>query len=113
LAKKKKQLFDGITDADYGALTRDLRRRWSWSAPRRIAKERSVAIDGFHRCEQCRRKTPKIFIDHIVPIGSLKHDGAGWIERLYCPSIGLQALCKICHDQKTKAENRKRLESKK
>ena len=63
--------------------------------------------DGFPRCEskQCANRgkpVPKVFVDHIEPVG--KVGGPRYIQRMFIPSVGLQCLCKKCHDAKTKEE---------
>lgn len=48
-------------------------------------------------------------VDHIVPIVA---PDVGWVnldsfaERLFCPTEGLQILCKPCHKLKTDSEKK-------
>jgi hypothetical protein len=72
--------------------------------------DRCTGDDGFFYCEQCKEKCPQIKIDHIVACGDL--DG-GFLARLFCPSSGLQGLCKSCHDAKTRDERKVAQEKKK
>ena len=65
--------------------------------------------DGFPRCENLAcpsagAAVPKVFVDHIDPVGEV--GGPSYIQRMFIPSVRLQALCKKCHDAKTKAERR-------
>lgn len=106
---KKTEKIDGLSADDIKKIRSAVRRVWAWSNPRRLAMARVIQQDGFSKCENCKKVAPKIFIDHIVAVGDL--DG-GFIERLFCPSSGLQALCKKCHNEKTK-EERRQLKSKK
>lgn len=61
-----------------------------------------------HRCSGCRQTFPKgqIQADHIEPV--IGPEGfQGWdtyIERMFCPAEGFQALCKACHGDKTLME---------
>lgn len=61
-----------------------------------------------YQCNQCKNWFPekKINVDHIVQAGSLNSaaDLPGFVERLFCEQEGLQVLCEVCHDKKTKAE---------
>lgn len=75
------------------------------SSARKLVVKRCDIGGGYSRCEGCRKKVPKIYVDHIIPCGTL--DG-GYIARLSVPSNRLQGLCKQCHDIKTK-EDRARI----
>lgn len=97
----------GLTAADRKKLHRAVRLVWSWSSPPRLVRKRCMGKDGFPRCESptCSargRKVPKVFVDHIEPVGEV--GGPDYISRMWCPSSRLQGLCKKCHDAKTKAE---------
>lgn len=105
VGKKVKEKIDGLSAQDVAKIRSAIRKVWSWSWPKKLCTNRAVGKDGFSRCELCKKKTPKVFIDHITPVGEV--DG-GFISRLFCPSSGLQALCKKCHQTKTNAENRER-----
>jgi hypothetical protein len=54
-------------------------------------------------------------VDHIEPIVPV----TGWeswdsyIERMFCEKEGLQILCEECHDVKTRAEKKKRVDNRK
>lgn len=63
-----------------------------WAAARRAVFER----DG-HRCRKCGR-VGRLEVDHIVP---LKQGGGPWVLD------NLQSLCRRCHIEKTRAENRR------
>jgi hypothetical protein len=101
--KKVKIKVDGLGPTEIKKLRNACRLVWHRSHVRKICVQRSIGKDGFHRCELCKKKTPQIKIDHKIKVGDL--DG-GFIKRLFCPSSGLQALCKHCHDAKTKEERR-------
>lgn len=100
---KKAEKVDGLSAKDVENIRKAIRKVWMWSTPWRLCKARAVGKDGFSRCEQCKKKVPKVFVDHINAVGDV--DG-GFIERLFCPSSGLQALCKKCHDAKTRLERK-------
>ena len=59
-----------------------------------------------YQCSECKQWYPEknINVDHITPAGSLNcaNDLPGFVERLFCEIDGLQILCKICHNKKTK-----------
>lgn len=105
--RKKPEKIDGLSPKDVEKIRSAIRKVWMWSYPRRLAKERCKDENGFFVCELCSMVTPTIHIDHIVPVGNVD---AGFIERLYCPSSGLQSLCARCHNDKTK-EERKRIKN--
>lgn len=61
-----------------------------------------------YQCSECRHwfKQKDVSVDHIVPAGALNSfdDIAGFVERLFVGTPGLQVLCRTCHDLKTKEE---------
>ena len=65
-----------------------------WAAVRRAVLER----DGW-RCRQCGR-AGRLEVDHLV---ALKRGGDPWVPN------NLQALCRACHIEKTRWENRRPL----
>lgn len=101
--KNKLPLVDGLGARDVEKIRRAIRQVWSWSYPRRLCVQRATTEDGFPKCEKCKKKVPKIYPDHIRPVGDVD---SGFIERLFCSSKKLQALCKKCHDQKTREERK-------
>jgi hypothetical protein len=110
--KEKPKPVDGLSPKDLQRVRTAMRQVWSWSTPCRVVRARSMHGDGFPRCEGkgCQHKgkaVPKIFVDHIKPVGSLDTPDNP-IFRMFIPSSKLQALCKQCHDKKTKEENKKR-----
>ena len=99
--KPKTPKIDGISADDIKRIRQAIRQVWCWSHPWRLTKARAIGKDGFPRCEKCKKKVPKVFIDHIQNVGDVDE---GFIKRLFVPSSHLQALCKKCHDAKTKLE---------
>ena len=73
-------------------------RRKSWAAVRRAV----FARDSF-RCVECGR-AGKLECDHIAPLQ--REPG----QDPFDPN-GLQTLCKACHIEKTRSENRRELTS--
>jgi hypothetical protein len=67
---------------------------------------------GEYKCEACGIVLPQkqLQIDHIEPVIDITgfHDWNTYIERLFCDSSKLQALCKPCHMNKSRIENEKR-----
>jgi hypothetical protein len=101
--KKKTKIakFDGLGPYEVRKIRSALRLVWHRSHSRRLVVLRCTGKDGFARCEKCRARTPALKIDHTVNVGEVDE---GFIKRLFCPSVQLQGLCKICHDAKTKWE---------
>jgi 5-methylcytosine-specific restriction endonuclease McrA len=59
-----------------------------------------------YQCNECKNwyAEKNINVDHIIPAGTLKcaNDLPGFVERLFVEIEGLQCLCTICHNKKTK-----------
>lgn len=102
--KEKPPKIDGLSPKDKQKIRNAIRQIWHRSHPRKVAVARAIGPDGFPVCEQCRLKSPKLFVDHIKAVGLL--DG-GFIERMFCPSARLKNLCKECHSEKTKSDNKR------
>jgi 5-methylcytosine-specific restriction endonuclease McrA len=102
MAKEKIKPTDGYGPHEMKKISSAVRLVWQRCKARQIAVKRCTNEDGYFVCEQCKNKTPKIKIDHIIPVGTLRD---GFIERLFCSSTGLQGLCQECHKEKTKTEN--------
>lgn len=102
--KKKPEKFDGLGPDDKKKLRTAIRQVWSWSHARRLCVARATdKVTGFATCEGCLATVAKIYPDHIKPVGELTE---GFIERMFCPSSGLQALCIRCHRKKTNVERK-------
>lgn len=102
-AKKDAENIDGLGPKDLRRIRAALRDAWRWSVPRKLCLARAIGPDGFPRCEACKRKVPQVTADHVTPVGEID---SGVIERMWCPSAKLRALCKKCHRVKTNADNR-------
>ncbi len=99
--KKKIIKTDGLGPYEIKKIRNAVRQVWHRSYARKLCVDRCTGAGGFSYCEQCKKRTPKIKIDHILNVGDV--DG-GFIERMFTPSKNLQGLCKKCHDAKTKKE---------
>lgn len=97
----KTEKVDGLGKKDILKIRSAIRQVWHRSHPRKLCVQRAVGKNGFLFCEKCTKRVPKIYVDHKQKVGDI--DG-GFIHRLFCPSTELQALCKKCHDAKTKQE---------
>jgi len=95
--------FDGLGPYEVAKIRSALRQVWHRSKARKIVVTRCTDIEGYVFCECCYQRTPKILIDHITKCGNVD---AGYISRLFIPSMGLQGMCKKCHDEKTKKEKK-------
>lgn len=94
---------DGLSSKDISKIRSAIRQVWHRSHVRKLCVKRATGKGGFFYCEKCRKRVPKICIDHVVAVGEV--DG-GFIKRLFCSSKGLMALCKSCHDAKTREERK-------
>lgn len=106
MSKKKKEKpkpVDGLGLKDIQKIRNAIRQVWHWSYAKKLCMKRCTGKDGFSRCEKCKKKAPKVYVDHIQNVGDVDE---GFISRLFCPSSGLQGLCKVCHDAKTRLERK-------
>ncbi len=106
--KKSKKLVvekvDGLGPRDVKRLVTAIRRVWGWNEARKICLARATGKDGFARCELCKKKVPKVYPDHIEPVGTFHAET--YIKRMFIASSRLQAICKNCHRLKTNRERR-------
>lgn len=100
---RKLKKTDGLGPLEIKKIRTALRLVWQRSHARKLVVERCTKADGFTYCEKCDEATPALKVDHIERVGDLD---AGFIDRLFIPSSGLQGLCRLCHNEKTKAERR-------
>lgn len=100
--REKLKPTDGLGPYEIKRIRSALRQVWHRSKARKLVVDRCTKR-GWTYCEQCKRKTPKLKVDHITACGDV--DG-GYIERLFKPSAFLQGLCPPCHNEKTKREKR-------
>jgi hypothetical protein len=94
-------LTEGLNKRDIKHLIRVMRQVWSWSYSRRLVVKRTDIGGGYARCEKCKKKVPKVHVDHIQPVGTFNRS---YISRLFVHSKKLQGLCQNCHKVKTKAD---------
>jgi hypothetical protein len=100
--KSKLPVVDGLGPRDVKRLRTAIRQVWSWNHARKLCIARATDKDGFGHCEKCKTKVPKLYADHIKPVGAF--DARTFILRMFRPSLDLQALCKRCHDKKTRED---------
>lgn len=112
MTKKKvvEKVDGGLNSKQLTRLRAAIRDVWRYSYARKLCEQRAMTLDGFSFCEECKKIVPKTQIDHIVPCGDVL--SPGYIDRMFCPSTGLQALCPTCHKAKTKIDNAKTKEKK-
>lgn len=101
--RQKLKPTDGLGALEIKKIRQAVRLVWHRSYARRLVVNRCTGKDGFSKCEQCGKKTPKLKIDHITAVGDVDD---GFLARLFCPSSFLQGLCHICHNAKTKLERK-------
>lgn len=100
--RELKKQDGGLDPKTVARLRAAIRQVWIWTShARRLCLRRALIKDGFSRCEECNKKVPKVYADHLEPCGELD---AGFFERLFCSSAELQAICKKCHSKKTALE---------
>lgn len=105
MAKRKKvEKVDGLGPDDIRKIRTAIRQVWHWSYSKKLVVKRCTDKKGYPHCELCKKRCPKIFVDHIKKVGDVDE---GFIYRLFVPSVMMQGLCKKCHDAKTKEERAK------
>ena len=86
---------------------------YKWPSRNLALKEARISR-GVYECAGCKSHfgRKEIQVDHIIPVMPLNgsDDFNVILERLFCPSEGLQILCKPCHKDKTDLENKARKE---
>lgn len=98
---KKNKPTDGLGPYEIAKIRSAVRMVWHRSMARRLVVRRCTDEDKYLFCETCLKKTPILKIDHIVPAGKVD---AGYIDRMFCSSVGLQGMCVKCHTAKTRLE---------
>lgn len=93
---------DGLGPREIQKIRSAVRQVWQRSKARALVVRRCALPGGYARCEECSKKVPKIFVDHIEACGDVL-DG-GYIARMFVPSSLLRGLCHECHKKKTKLE---------
>lgn len=115
---------------EQGLIKGALRRVFSRSELRRKILDKSLVKDysdpsrkrvtRWSKCPECKKMTPTYLmeVDHIenlIPLDKTLQD-MEWtevVDRLWCDERNLKAICEVCHDRKTKAENIERKRFKK
>ncbi len=111
--KKTKTVLLSINDSGFRTFLMSGLRRLSrfWEPAKNVIDKARIAR-GMYQCSACRKIVghKEIKADHINPVVPV--DGfTDWndiVGRMFCDESGFQALCKICHDDKTKKENDQR-----
>ena len=77
-------------------------------AARRPSQSDNKRLKWEFQCAECQAWFPQkeVSVDHIIPVGTLRtwDDIAPFVQRLFVGHAGLQVLCKLHHDAKTKLE---------
>lgn len=92
----------GLSAKQIKQLRSAIRQVWSWSPARKICIARATDAKGFGHCEICKKKVPKLFADHLKACGGVL--APDYLPRMFGSSKTLQAICKKCHDRKTREE---------
>ncbi len=106
MARRKAEKIDGFGPAEKKAIHSAVRLVWQRSKARRLAIARATDAQGYVRCEQCKKRTPKHHVDHPTPVGEV--GGPRYIQKMFIPSHKLKVLCPPCHKPKTKKERQKK-----
>lgn len=104
---------------------------YRWPGRYAIMKASQVAPNTF-TCAGCKKAYKKlkgkriISVDHIIPVKDPSRPGdfqrdietclcgvCDFLRKMFCDPSGLQMLCKICHDKKTKKETKQRVAKRK
>ena len=89
-----------------------LRKVWLYSPLRREALRKAFKGNGWYHCAKCGINTEKPTVDHCIPVVSPKEGFKDWdryIQNLlFCNEKELDVLCRACHKDKTKKENKQR-----
>jgi 5-methylcytosine-specific restriction endonuclease McrA len=77
----------------------------------------SKVKDVSYRCNICARLSKDIEVDHKRTVVALFDSTSTmtlsqYIKKIDCPESNLQVLCKSCHKEKSKEENKKRVKNK-
>jgi hypothetical protein len=107
MTKSRLAKTDGLGPREKNKIRTALRLVWHRSYARALVVKRSVRPDGFCFCEKCKKKCPRVQIDHVIPVGEVDE---GFIKRLFCPSTALRALCKECHKERTRVDRISKME---
>lgn len=105
MAKKNKPT-DGLGPLEIAKIRSAIRQVWQRCEARKLVVKRCKLPKGYAKCEGCDQVVPKVYVDHIEPVGVF---GYGFIERLFVPSHRMNGLCDECHKAKTKAETKDRV----
>lgn len=111
--KRAKVILTSINDSGFRTFLMSGLRRLSrfWEPAKNVITKSRIAR-GMYECSLCKKIVghKEIKADHINPVVPV--DGfTDWndiVSRMFCEESGFQALCKICHDEKTKKENDQR-----
>lgn len=89
-----------------------IRRAYRFSGCKAVAFNRNKIGRGLFRCEKCGATGERkhFHVDHIEPVVPVTGfvDWNTHLARQFCPDAGLQLLCLLCHQAKTKIENEER-----
>ena len=107
--KEKPKPIDGFGPHERAKIHAAVRQVWHRSTARRLTIKRCTDKEGYVFCEKCKKRVPKIFIDHVVPVGEV--GGSHYIQKMFVSSEGLQGWCHDCHSPKTKAERKSKAAS--
>lgn len=121
--RKKKPPLSTLSKEEYEKrlkkiILSGLGKAWMFWPPRADVKRRCKDPNkpGWFICEVCHQSREKIDIDHIDPCVSPVVGLVSWDEyitrRFVFDANKLQGLCKDCHKEKSKKENKIRREKK-
>lgn len=113
LTKKDKGLIKGSMRRVFSRS--DLRKKVMDAAEIKHHDPKRPRVGKWVRCAVCKLPSPKYLsaCDHISPVVPIESsiDAMGLDEtadRIWCVESNLQAICKPCHDAKSKKENSER-----
>jgi len=121
--------MSNITKKERGLIKGALRRVFSRSELRRMAIDDSRVehqdperprVKKWSKCPECKQFIPtyQMEVDHRVPVIPTDRslEEMTWnelVERIFCDVTNLTALCKPCHNRKSKQEQKLRAQARK
>lgn len=104
MAKKKKNVkTDGFGPYEKSKVRAAVRDVWRHSLPHKLVRDRCSLKDGYSKCELCRKKVPKIFVNHKITVGDVDE---GFLKRMFVSADLLEGICDPCHKPITAAERK-------
>jgi hypothetical protein len=83
MKRQKLKPTDGFGPKEMKRVRQTVRQVWHQCHARKLVVNRCTDEKGWQWCERCKKKTPKITVDHIEPVGEVD---SGFLKRMFVPS---------------------------